>query len=140
MIKCFLLEDTGKDVIEDCFDEAGKKCGSGTKSIYRRTDTGEEMFLRDAPVGAIYRATWLEDWKEFTGIDGKSYICITPGGEWNIDSRASNCTLPNDNEHKCWCRHGEAPNFTVDKIGNTCSAGAGSIAIGNYHGFLPTEF
>lgn len=42
--------------------------------------------------------------------------------------------------HKCWCRHGEAPNFTVDKNGVTCIAGAGSIQIGNYHGFLQNGF
>jgi len=53
-----------------------------------------------------------------------------------IDSRASNCTLPDDNVHKCWVRHGEAPNFTVDKNGATCAAGAGSIQTSNWHGFL----
>jgi hypothetical protein len=53
-----------------------------------------------------------------------------------IDSRASNCTLPNDREHKCWIRHGTPPDLTVDKNGKTCAAGAGSIQLGNYHGFL----
>jgi hypothetical protein len=135
-VQCFLMEDTGRNIVEEVFDDAGKKTGSATRSVYKRSDTGEEIFLHEAPVGAIFRATWLEDWKEYCGTDGKSYICRTPGGDWNIDSRASNCGLPNDEVHKCWCRHGEAPNFTVDKSCNTCVAGAGSIQIGDYHGFL----
>ncbi len=106
------------------------------ESEYQRTDNGEKMTLNTAPVGAIWRADWYEDAAEFTGIDGKSYVVKTPGGLWAIDSRASNCTLPNDTVHKCWCRHGEPPNFTVDKNGNTCGAGAGSILQRNYHGFL----
>jgi hypothetical protein len=38
--------------------------------------------------------------------------------------------------HKCWIRHGKAPLITVDKNGVTCGAGTGSIAAGDYHGFL----
>lgn len=38
--------------------------------------------------------------------------------------------------HKCWVRHGEAPDIHVDKSGVTCGAGAGSIMAGSYHGFL----
>jgi len=121
-IKCFLIEPV-----------------EGKERTWRRTDTGEEMILQHvshAPVGAIWRASWLEYMPAFTGADGKSYYCKTPGGEWLIDGRASNCGLPQDSEHKCWCRHGEAPNFTVDKNGKTCQAGAGSIMIKNFHGFL----
>jgi hypothetical protein len=65
---------------------------------------------------------------------------MTPGGEWIIDSRASNCTMPEDTEHRCWVRHGEAPDFHVDKNGKTCNAGAGSIKCGSYHGFLQNGF
>lgn len=104
--------------------------------VLKRVDTGEEMIWHDAAIGAIQRATYFEDLKEYCGLDGHSYVVKTPGGDWCIDTRASNCTMPNDNIHKCWCRHGEAPNFTVNKIGNTCTAGAGSIQIGKYHGFL----
>lgn len=55
-----------------------------------------------------------------------------------IDGRASNCTMPDDNVHKCWVRHGRPEDGTlhVDKNGNTCAAGAGSIATPNFHGFL----
>lgn len=56
--------------------------------------------------------------------------------DWDIDSRASNCTLPDDLEHRCWIRHGEPPLIQVDKNGLTCNAGAGSIQAGDYHGFL----
>lgn len=104
---------------------------------YARQDNFEvTMTLKDAPVGAIWRCEWYEDMPDMRGVDGKSYCVRTPGGDWVIDSRASNCTRPNDSTHKCWLRHGEAPNFTVDKNGDTCSAGAGSILMRNYHGFL----
>ena len=96
---------------------------------------GELYNIREAPPGAIWRATWYEDIKSLCGVDGRAYIIQTPGGSWHIDGTASNCNLPGV-EHKCWCRHGEAPNFTVDKTGVTCSAGAGSILFPNYHGFL----
>ncbi len=122
-IKCFLIEPTGEQ------DEDGHY-------IWHRPDTGERFKKYHWPAGAIWRATWYEEFPEWTGSDGKSYCCMTPGGEWFIDGRASNCTLNDDAIHKCWCRHGEAPDFTVDKNGNTCSAGAGSILVGSYHGFL----
>lgn len=75
-----------------------------------------------------------DDWK---GPDGRSIEVICPNGKyWAIDSRASNCTLPEDTVHRCWVRHGEPPELTVDKNGVTCQAGAGSILAGDYHGFL----
>lgn len=106
---------------------------------YRRADDHATSFrLHDAQPGAIWRAEWYESF--WHGADGKCYVCKTPGGEWIIDGRASNCGLPDDDIHKCWVRHGEAPNFTVDKNGNTCVAGAGSIQQGGYHGFLREGF
>ena len=123
MIKCFLIEPSGEQ------DEDGRY-------IWYRPDTGERFKKYHWPVGSIWRATWYEDMPEWCGTDGKAYCVKTPGGEWHIDSKASNCTKKSDTVHKCWCRHGEAPNFTVDKIGNTCNAGAGSIIVGDYHGFL----
>lgn len=104
-----------------------------TDMLYRRDDTGETTTLRAAPDGAMWDAVW-SPWK---GPDGRSLVVKCPGGsEWMIDGRATNCTLPNDTVHRCWIRHGEPPRITVDKNGVTCSAGAGSIQIGNYHGFL----
>lgn len=132
-VKCFLVVKTGES--RHVIIGEGLETRS---SVYRRDDTREEFTLRDAPVGAIWRASWYEDaeWPELVGVDGRSYVVKTPGGDWLIDSVASNCTRKDDKIHKCWCRHGEAPNFHVDKVGNTCAAGAGSILIGNYHGFL----
>lgn len=72
----------------------------------------------------------------YTFRNGKALWVQTPGGSWCIDSRASNCGSPYDYEHRCWVRHGDVPVITVDKIGRTCSAGAGSILCGKYHGFL----
>lgn len=104
--------------------------------IFRRTDTGELLSLRKAPPGAMYDAEWLP--QSFpVGEDGRRLYVVCPSGiTWCIDGRASNCTMPEDNNHKCWVRHGTVPQITVDKNGVTCAAGGGSIIAGNYHGFL----
>lgn len=104
--------------------------------IYTRLDTGEETTIRDAPVGAMWYAPWMKSYA--VGPDGNSLAVKTPGGDWLVDSRASNCTKPDDKEHKCWVRHGDPKTgqVHVDKNGNTCAAGAGSIMINGYHGFL----
>ena len=82
-------------------------------------------------------------WKE--NCTTPHLIVILPGGwAWDMDSRASNCNMRDDNEHRCWIKHGEPPNITVNKQGKTCGAGGGSInAPGNmdgsrpgWHGFL----
>lgn len=68
---------------------------------------------------------------------GEHLVVMTPGGVWNIDGRASNCGDLEDTKHRCWPRRGRPPHVTVDKsFGPTCSAGAGSIQVGAYHGFL----
>lgn len=93
--------------------------------------------------GDLYYATWydcVERGKcihKWSNCDGKHLFAICPNGQaWDIDSRASNCTMPEDTTHRCWVRHGEPPNIHVDKNGHTCAAGAGSIIAGDYHGFL----
>lgn len=109
-----------------------------TESIWRRRDNGQEMILRDAPPGAIWNAFWLNDMNGHSGPDGLSLHCRLPGGhDWNIDGKCSNCDQP-DRPHKCWVRHGTAPNLTVDKgaPGESCHAGAGSIVVPGWHGFL----
>lgn len=118
-IRCFLLEPV-----------------EGSDTLWRRADTGEEMTLDEAPAGAMWFAYWMDG----SGLwcnpgDGRSLIVKTPGGEWYVDGPCSNCTR-RDEPHQCWVRHGVAPDVTVDKNGNTCSAGAGSISKPNYHGFL----
>lgn len=108
-----------------------------TNRIYKRADNGERFGLNEinkAP-GAIFRSTWMEPY--WVGADGHSYCCVLPNGRlWQIDGVASNCTMKNDTVHKCWIRHGVAPEFTVDKDGPTCAAGGGSILADDYHGFL----
>lgn len=106
------------------------------RPIYVRDDTGEDIELGRAPVGACWDADWYDDDKR--GPDGRSLIVKTPGGDWLIDGRASNCTMKDDKVHRCWVRHGrpEDGSLHVDKNGKTCAAGAGSIQMGSYHGFL----
>lgn len=128
-IRCFFLERLGK------FNSEGQ-------SLFRRTDTGEKMTLSAAPVGAM----WFADWylPSFKGPDGHVLVVRTPPDhDWIVDSRCSNCSLPDDNDHYCWVRHGVPPDITVDKNGRTCSAGAGSLGVWNkdktgyvWHGFL----
>lgn len=106
------------------------------RSLYR-SDDGVVETLEVWQPGAMYDAEWLP-WK---GYDGRSLEVKLPNGRWwNIDGWATNCTKPEDRDHRCWVRHGEVPLLTVDKDGLTCAAGAGSIASGegenHYHGFL----
>lgn len=77
---------------------------------------------------------WPAGW---TNCSGQHLHVMLPNRvDWDIDSRASNCTLPDDTTHRCWVRTGEPPKVTAGKAGSTCSAGAGSIRAGDYHGFL----
>lgn len=102
--------------------------------IMRRVDTGELTTRHEAEVGAMWDAWWFP-WR---GVDGRSMMVKCPGGDWAIDSQASNCTRPTE-LHQCWVRHGEPPDLTVDKNGDTCNAGGGSIWIHmpeGWHGFL----
>lgn len=115
--------------------------------IYQRSDTGERVTLRThhavgidglppAPPGACWDAWWMpSDWR---GPDGIALMVRCPNGkDWHVDSEASNCTRKGQ-PHQCWVRHGDPrqANVTVDKNGDTCAAGAGSIQAGDYHGFL----
>lgn len=76
-------------------------------------------------------------YSRWENCDGLHLHAVLPNGrQWDIDSRANNCGSPQDGQHRCWIRHGEPPAVHVDKAGLTCTAGAGSIAAGDYHGFL----
>jgi hypothetical protein len=132
-IKCFLVERIPDD----------RECR------WRRTDTGETFaHPGQFPIGAIWDAPWMvtgDGYDRKGGFalgglneqDGRWLVVRLPNDhDWCIDSRARNCTLPNDNDHRCWIRHGEPPNITVDKVGKTCAAGGGSIQAGDFHGFL----
>lgn len=116
---------------------------SDCKQVFRRTlykmPSGDLTTIEDAPPGAMWFADWMlvDGSNLWRGPDGRCLAVKCPGGhQWMIDGRASNCTLPNDNAHKCWVRHGTPPKVTVGKDGLTCQAGAGSIQTPNWHGFL----
>lgn len=110
--------------------------------------TGLITSLSLAPVGAMWYADWIQEayWPPvgegqslvaWRGPDGHTLVVrVRPNFDWSPDRRASNCTRLDDDKHKCWVRHGEPPNITVDKDGDTCSAGAGSIVAPDWHGFL----
>ena len=73
----------------------------------------------------------------WTNCEGVHLHCVLPNGtHWDIDSRCDNCTRRGDTTHRCWVRVGAPPNVTAGKSGDTCSAGAGSIAVPGWHGFL----
>lgn len=112
---------------------------SDVKQVYARRiyvdSDGNEFDLENPPIGAMYYIPHFKNYPSMCGPDGNSLTVMTPGGPWNIDSQANNCTRPGE-VHKCWCRHGTPPSVTVNKNGNTCSAGAGSIQLKDYHGFL----
>lgn len=79
-------------------------------------------------------------WARWSNCDGRHVMVTLPNGiDWDVDGRANNCTLPDDSEHRCWVRVGDPEHpetLHVSKDGQTCAAGAGSIACGDYHGFL----
>jgi hypothetical protein len=87
--------------------------------------------------GCIYWINGYPDNMFWDNHKGQHLAAVLPNGyRWIIDSRASNCDMPEDRLHRCWCWHGEPPDLTVDKNGLTCHAGAGSIIGGDWHGFL----
>lgn len=93
--------------------------------------------------GAMFSAIWQPKNWDWTNETEPHLNVVTPDGRtWDIDSRCSNCTLPEDKTHRCWVRHGEPPFITVDKNGLTCQAGGGSIDMTQggtrpgFHGFL----
>jgi hypothetical protein len=111
--------------------------------VWHNLQTSEEYFSQaQVPPGAMWFADWMLGLENdpFAGPDGRCLVVKLPNGnDWMIDGPCSNCTDHDDflrGGHKCWVRHGEAPNITVDKNGKTCAAGAGSILSGDYHGFL----
>lgn len=151
-VKCFWIEPTGDAHVE--FEDgrveihpaeghAAFRAWKRWQPRYTRPDTGEIFEnLASVPPGAMWDATWMHDCVggHFLGganSDGRFLVVRLPNGhDWTVDARCSNCTLRDDDTHRCWVRHGEPPHITVDKNGHTCAAGAGSILSGDYHGFL----
>lgn len=108
-------------------DRYGPSREGVSSPFYQNMSTGEEVEgWGQLPIGALVALDYEAYQK---GSDGLAVTCKLPDGRtWYIDMRASNCTKPNDNVHRCWVRHGTvAGALHVDKNGNTCAAGAGSI-------------
>lgn len=102
-----------------------------TSHEFRRPDTGQVGNLSSFGPGAM----WDDEFGP-KGPDGRSMTVVLPNRHtWHIDSEASNCTRKGE-PHQCWVRHGEPPKLHVDKQGDTCAAGGGSIVAGDYHGHL----
>jgi hypothetical protein len=123
--------------------------GDGTRRhILRRrllvTAQGEEVTWEDVQPGDLFFLNTDCDKDHYchggwSNCDGKHLHCVLPGGHhWDIDGRASNCTMREDTTHRCWVRHGDPEHgiIHVDKNGLTCRAGAGSIVVPEFHGFL----
>lgn len=122
--------------------------GQFKNSIFKCVETGEERQAPDLPCGALYALGRDDDDgpNDFppVGADGLSVACVCVYNGWRhhwyIEHRASNCTMKDDKEHRCWVRHGTiGEKVTVDKNGKTCGAGAGSLFMGTnheWHGFL----
>lgn len=81
------------------------------------------------PAGAVWDIGKFGNYRK--GSDGRSLMVMTPYGHWFIDGRCMTCTREHDENHRCWVRHGslEDGTLTVDKKGDTCEAGAGSVGI-----------
>lgn len=107
--------------------------------LFGRPGEEEHLTVDELPAGAAWWTPTMG--RSRTGPDGKGLYVKTPGGLWFVDGRANNCTRPEDNEHRCWVRHGSPEDGTlhVDKDGDTCGCGS-SIGQGPgfsaYHGFL----
>lgn len=124
------------------------ECGApdcpGTRSALSRFGGSRTEY--DTPSGQLEPGSmWWSDHSgpdghrcmDWDNCDGRHLHVMLPNGHyWDVDSRANNCTLPDDRTHRCWIRDGEPPHVTAGKAGHTCTAGAGSIQAGDYHGFL----
>lgn len=101
--------------------------------VMRRTDTGEEMTLRDAPAGAMWDAWWYGD----SGFpmpprpDGIHLMCRTPDGDWYVDGLAGNGPK---NDYG-WSRTGD-PRAHPPTVTASPSIQIGGIGSGAYHGWL----
>lgn len=106
--------------------------------IYHDDETNQEFGRRELPPGAMYFAPWLDSLYK-PQLEHNLVVVLPNGIEWNVDSQANNCTIPDDthqDRHHCWVISGTMPNITAGKNQPTCSAGAGSIQAGDYHGHL----
>ena len=94
--------------------------------------------------GDVFLTQWHDPGQchYWDNCDGVHTIGILPNGHrWDIDSRASNCDKKDDRAHRCWVKRGRPEDGTLD-VGKgddpakTCTAGAGSILVEGWHGYL----
>ncbi len=132
------------------------KCSKGTRNRYSTASgqpepgdlfwqlwnvKGKRLAKRDGVLQLVDDPT-KEHYCDWSNCTGPHLMAVCPNGaQWDIDSRASNCDQPDNTTHRCWIREGTPgqPDFWVSKGGNagdTCTAGAGSIQAGDYHGFV----
>jgi hypothetical protein len=138
MIQCFLIEPVFGDKLKEHGITRARDIWEDREIVsWVRPGTDEQQeFAHQFGPGALYYAVWLPRNITWGNEEGPHLYVQTPGGDWDIDSRCSNCTLPEDRVHRCWVRHGMPPQITVDKSGLTCGAGAGSIQQRTWHGHL----
>jgi hypothetical protein len=146
-VKTFFVELTGGwraefedgSTIDFPNEDAARASNYRSLSPLYKLPDGRVVEGSELPPGATYLRE-ESFWER--GPDGLHVVVVCPDGwHWSPDSRASNCTRKDDKVHRCWCRHGDPRKGTlhVDKVGNTCNAGAGSILTGRtpaWHGFL----
>jgi hypothetical protein len=141
-VRCYLLERTEEVRREpyDCGVEGCQTHHAYEAPLWCDARTGALVTLDEAEPGAMWR--WPAPDPSLAGAytsqddDPRVLMVKLPGGHfWCVDSYAGNCTRRGE-PHHCWVREGVPPDVTAGKAGNTCSAGAGSIAVDGYHGFL----
>jgi hypothetical protein len=138
------FEDSDWDQLSS-IEEVCETCGTHpaigeeinrTGSIYGLYNTASG---RPEPGDGYYADNMSEDFWWDNPIRPVIVLILPNGVEWFLNSRANNCSLPNDRTHRCWCITGSLEDGTLNSDGkncHTCSAGAGSIQGGKYHGFL----
>jgi hypothetical protein len=124
-------------------DGPPRKLGETGPYVHRQVFTSR---LYDSPTGRpepgdLYRVSFHDvgHCPYWDNCDGVHLHGVCPNGEdWDIDSRCSNCTMRGDRTHRCWVKSGtpEDGSLHVGKGGHTCAAGAGSIQVSGWHGFL----
>lgn len=113
-----------------------RRPADGAEFVLHQNAPATELGIPSAPPGACWNAWWMPSAGHRP--DGMYLMVRLPNGhDWSVDSEASNCTRKGE-PHECWVRHGDPREcrVTVDKNGDTCAAGAGSILAHDYHGFL----
>lgn len=90
--------------------------------LYKRSDTGAVLLMKDMAPGAMWNATWYLETGFIKSPDGIALCVKLPDGtDWLIDGHANN-----SNVIPAWTRTGTPPKITARP----------SILTPGYHGFL----